>query len=81
MKLHRRIQAKAVVEHETVSLRLSAALLRPVDRYAKYLGGKTDRTHVVGGIRPASPAPSRNTAVSTPALSAIPGGLSPLTLS
>jgi hypothetical protein len=38
-------------------------------------------TLTAGGIRPASPAPSRNTAVSTPALSAIPGGLSPLTLS
>jgi hypothetical protein len=40
-----------VVEHETVSLRLPAALLRAVDRYAKYLGGKTDRTHVVAQDR------------------------------
>jgi hypothetical protein len=45
--MKRRIQPKAVVEHETVSLRLPAALVRAVDQYAKYLGGSTDRTHVV----------------------------------
>jgi predicted transcriptional regulator len=43
----RRIQPKAVVEHETVSLRLPAELVRAVDQYAKYLDESTDRTHVV----------------------------------
>jgi hypothetical protein len=43
----RRIQPKAVVEQETVSLRLPAELIRAVDLYAKFLGGSTDRTHVV----------------------------------
>jgi hypothetical protein len=43
----RRIQPKAAVEHETVSLRLPAELVRAVDQYAKYLGGSTDRTHVI----------------------------------
>ena len=36
-----------MVEHETVSLRHPAELVRAVDQYAKYLGGSTDRTHVV----------------------------------
>jgi len=43
----RRIQPKAVLEQETVSLRLPAELVRALDQYAKYLGGSTDRTHVV----------------------------------
>jgi len=43
----RRIQPKAVVELETVTLRLPAQLVRSVDQYAKYLGGSTDRTHVI----------------------------------
>jgi len=43
----RRIQPKAVVEQETVTLRLPAPLVRAVDQYAKYLGGSTDRTHVI----------------------------------
>jgi len=43
----RRIQPKAAVELETVSLRLPTPLVRSVDQYAKYLGGSTDRTHVV----------------------------------
>ena len=47
MNRRRRIQPKAVVEHETVSLRLPAELVRALDQYAKYLGGSTDRTHVV----------------------------------
>ena len=47
MNRRRRIQPKAAVEHETVSLRLPAQLVRAVDRYAKYLGGSTDRTHVI----------------------------------
>jgi hypothetical protein len=42
-----RLQRKAVVEQETVSLRLPADLVRAVDQHAKYLGGSTDRTHVV----------------------------------
>ena len=36
-------------------------------------------TLTAGGAHPAPPASSRNTPVVTPALSAIPGGLSPLT--
>ena len=43
----RRIQPKAAVELETVSLRLPAQLVRAVDQYAKYLGGSTDRTYVI----------------------------------
>lgn len=43
----RRIQPKPAVELETVSLRLPAQLVRAVDQYAKYLGGSTDRTHVI----------------------------------
>jgi hypothetical protein len=43
----RRIQPKAVVELETVSLRLPTQLVRSVEQYAKYLGGSTDRTHVI----------------------------------
>src|SRR5262249_56600551 len=43
----RRIQPKAAVELEAVSLRLPAQLLRAVDQYAKFLGGSTDRTHVI----------------------------------
>lgn len=47
MNRRRRIQPKAVVELETVTLRLPAQLVRSVDQYAKYLGGSTDRTHVI----------------------------------
>jgi hypothetical protein len=43
----RRIQPKATVELETVTLRLPVPLVRSVDQYAKYLGGSTDRTHVI----------------------------------
>jgi hypothetical protein len=43
----RRIQPKTAVELETVSLRLPAQLVRSVEQYAKYLGGSTDRTHVI----------------------------------
>lgn len=43
----RRIQPKSAVELETVSLRLPAPLVRAVEQYAKYLGGSTDRTHVI----------------------------------
>jgi hypothetical protein len=43
----RRIQPKAAVEFETVTLRLPAQLLRAVEQYAKYLGGSTDRTYVI----------------------------------
>jgi hypothetical protein len=43
----RRIQPKPAVELETVSLRLPARLVRAVEQYAKYLGGSTDRTHVI----------------------------------
>jgi hypothetical protein len=43
----RRIQPKAAVELETVSLRLPAQLIRTVELYAKYLGGSTDRTYVI----------------------------------
>ena len=42
-----RIKAKPAVELESVSLRLPAELVRRVDAYAKYLGGSTDRTHVI----------------------------------
>jgi hypothetical protein len=42
-----RIQPKATVELETVALRLPSHLVRAVDQYAKYLGGSTDRTHVI----------------------------------
>ena len=127
MNRHRRIQPKAVVEHENVSLRLPAEVVRAVDQYAKYPGGSTGRTHVViqaleialaqdaefqkslprqagrprgpfsprdrvaampnhledtltaGGARPAPPASFRIAPAVTPALSAIPGGLSPFT--
>ena len=44
----RRIQPKPSVELETVTLRLPAQLVRSVDQYAKYLGGSTDRTYVIG---------------------------------
>jgi metal-responsive CopG/Arc/MetJ family transcriptional regulator len=43
----RRIQPKAAVELVTVSLRLPAQLVRSVEQYAKYLGGSSDRTHVI----------------------------------
>jgi len=43
----RRIQPKATVELETVSLRLPVPLVRSVEQYAKYLGGSTDRTYVI----------------------------------
>ena len=43
----RRIQPKAALEFETVSLRLPAQLVRAVEQYAKYLGGSTDRTYVI----------------------------------
>jgi hypothetical protein len=36
----RRIQPKAALELETVSLRLPAQLVRAVEQYAKYLGAK-----------------------------------------
>ena len=42
-----RIKPKPAVELEGVSLRLPADLVRRVDLYAKYLGGSTDRTHVI----------------------------------
>jgi hypothetical protein len=42
-----RIQPKPAVELETVTLRLPAQLVRSVDQYAKYLGGSTDRLHVI----------------------------------
>ena len=47
MNRRRRIQPKAALELESVSLRLPAQLIRAVDQYAKYLGGSTDRTHVI----------------------------------
>ena len=47
MNRRRRIQPKAAVELETVTLRLPAQLVRAVEQYAKYLGGSTDRTYVV----------------------------------
>ena len=47
MSRRRRIQPKVTVELETVTLRLPSQLVRAVDQYAKYLGGSTDRTHVV----------------------------------
>ena len=47
MNRHRRIQPKAAVELELVSLRLPTHLVRTVEQYAKYLGGSTDRTHVI----------------------------------
>ncbi len=47
MNRRRRIQPKATVELETVALRLPSHLVRAVDQYAKYLGGSTDRTHVI----------------------------------
>ena len=43
----RRIQPKLAVELETVSLRLPVRLVRAVEQYAKYLGGSSDRTHVI----------------------------------
>ena len=43
----RRIQPKAAVELESVTLRLPAQLVRTVEQYAKHLGGSTDRTHVI----------------------------------
>ena len=45
--IRRRIQPKAALELETVSLRLPAELVRAVEQYAKYLGGSTDRTYVI----------------------------------
>jgi hypothetical protein len=35
------------VEPETVALRLPSHLVRAVDQYANYLGGSTERTHVI----------------------------------
>jgi hypothetical protein len=43
----RPIQPKPTLELETVSLRLPAQLVRAVEEYAKYLGGRTDRTYVI----------------------------------
>ena len=43
----RRIQPKAALELETVSLRLPVPLVRAVEQYAQYLGGSTDRTYVI----------------------------------
>jgi hypothetical protein len=43
----RRIQPKAAVELETVSLRFPVELVRAVEQYAKFLGGSTDRTYVI----------------------------------
>ena len=43
----RRIQPKPAVELTPLSLKLPADLVRRVDAYAKFLGGNTDRTHVV----------------------------------
>ena len=43
----RRIQPKPAVELTPVSLKLPAELVRRVDAYAKFLGGTTDRTHVI----------------------------------
>jgi hypothetical protein len=43
----RRIQPKAAVEFETVTLRLPAELVRAVEQYARYLGGSTDRNYVI----------------------------------
>jgi metal-responsive CopG/Arc/MetJ family transcriptional regulator len=43
----RRIQPKPTLELETVSLRLPAQLVRAVEQYAKYLGGRTDRSYVI----------------------------------
>ncbi len=45
--MHRRIQPKPAVELATVNLKLPADLVRRVDAYAKFLGGRTDRTHVI----------------------------------
>lgn len=42
-----RIRPKPTLELETVSLRLPAQLVRAVEQYAKYLGGRTDRTYVI----------------------------------
>jgi hypothetical protein len=68
----RRIQLKATVELETVSLRLRAQLVRAVEQYAKYLGGSTDRTYVITQAieiaLPVPPASSRSTAVLPAAL-------------
>ena len=49
MNRRRRTQPKpmATIELETVALRLPSHLVSAVDQYAKYLGGCTDRTHVV----------------------------------
>ena len=55
----RRIQPKAALDLETVSLRLPAELVRAVEQYAKYLGGSTDRTYVITqGIEIASVEPT-----------------------
>jgi hypothetical protein len=43
----RRIQPNPSVALETVTLRLPVHLVRAVDRYAKYLGGSSDRTYVI----------------------------------
>ena len=43
----RRIQPKPAIELTPLSLKLPADLVRRVDAYAKFLGGTTDRTHVV----------------------------------
>jgi hypothetical protein len=83
----RRIQPKPTVELETVTLRLPVQLVRAVDHYGKYLGGSTNRTYFMaqaieiamaqdrdftpGGTRTVPPVSFRNTAVFTPALSAV----------
>jgi metal-responsive CopG/Arc/MetJ family transcriptional regulator len=43
----RRIQPKPTLELKTVSLRLPGQLVRAVERYAKFLGGSTDRSYVI----------------------------------
>jgi hypothetical protein len=46
-QLPRRIQPKPAVEFASITLKLPADLVRRVDLYAKHLGGRTDRTHVI----------------------------------
>jgi hypothetical protein len=43
----RQIQPKVEVELTTLKLKLPAELVRRVDEYAKFLGGPTDRLHVI----------------------------------
>jgi hypothetical protein len=83
----RRIQPKAAVELETVSLRLPPQLVRAVAQYAKYIRGSTDRTHVITQLIEIAHQQdadfqktlgARATVVFTPALSATPGGPFPL---